>query len=56
MTLDVVRRVLGHSDIKTTSIHGDLARDVMDTEMQECASVGCSGWNGHGAVSKVGET
>jgi site-specific recombinase XerD len=32
--LDVVRQALGHADLKTTSIYVDLARDVMDKELQ----------------------
>ncbi len=32
--LDVVRKALGHEDLKTTSIYIDLARDVMDKELQ----------------------
>ena len=32
--LDVVRQALGHESLKTTSIYVDLARDVMDRELQ----------------------
>ncbi len=32
--LDVVRKALGHSSLKTTSIYVDLAREEMDREMQ----------------------
>lgn len=35
--LDVVRQVLGHTSLKTTSIYVELARDVMDKELQENA-------------------
>jgi site-specific recombinase XerD len=35
--LDVVRQVLGHSSLATTSIYVDPARDVMDRELQENA-------------------
>src|SRR5581483_2276489 len=35
--LDVVRQALGHSSLKTTSIYVELARDVMDKELQENA-------------------
>jgi integrase/recombinase XerD len=35
--LDVVRQVLGHSSLATTSIYVELARDVMDKELQENA-------------------
>ena len=35
--LDVVRQVLGHSSLATTSIDADLARDLMDRELQENA-------------------
>ena len=35
--LDVVRQVLGHSSLATTSIYVNLARDVMDKELQENA-------------------
>lgn len=32
--LDVVRQALGHEDLKTTSIYVELAREVMDKELQ----------------------
>jgi site-specific recombinase XerD len=32
--LDVVRQALGHTSLKTTSIYVDLAREVMDKELQ----------------------
>jgi len=32
--LDVVRQALGHESLQTTSIYVDLARDVMDKELQ----------------------
>lgn len=32
--LDIVRKALGHSSLKTTSIYVDLAREVMDKELQ----------------------
>ena len=32
--LDVVRRALGHADIKTTSVYVELAREMMDKELQ----------------------
>ena len=32
--LDVVRQALGHSSLKTTSIYVELAREVMDRELQ----------------------
>ena len=32
--LDVVRQALGHQDLKTTSVYVDLAREVMDKELQ----------------------
>jgi site-specific recombinase XerD len=32
--LDVIRQVLGHESLKTTSIYVDLARDMMDKELQ----------------------
>lgn len=32
--LDVVRQALGHSSLKTTSVYVDLAREVMDEELQ----------------------
>lgn len=32
--LDVVRQALGHASLKTTSIYVDLAREVMDKELQ----------------------
>lgn len=35
--LDVVRQALGHSDLKTTSIYVELAREVMDKELQQNA-------------------
>jgi integrase/recombinase XerD len=35
--LDVVRQVLGHSFLATTAIYVDLARDVMDKDLQEHA-------------------
>jgi site-specific recombinase XerD len=35
--LDVVRKALGHSSLKTTSIYVDLAREEMDRELQENA-------------------
>jgi site-specific recombinase XerD len=35
--LDVVRQVLGHSSLATSSIYAALARDVMDKELQEHA-------------------
>ncbi|MGH2530933.1 MAG: tyrosine-type recombinase/integrase [Thermomicrobiales bacterium] len=35
--LDVVRQALGHESLATTSIYVDLARDVMDKELQEHA-------------------
>jgi site-specific recombinase XerD len=35
--LDVVRQALGHQDLKTTSIYVDLAREVMDRELQQNA-------------------
>ncbi len=35
--LDVVRKALGHSSLATTSITVDLARAVMDEEMQKNA-------------------
>ncbi len=35
--LDVVRQALGHSDLKTTSIYVELARLVMDKELQQNA-------------------
>jgi len=35
--LDVVRKALGHSSLATTSIYVDLAREVMDEEMQRNA-------------------
>lgn len=35
--LDVVRQALGHSSLKTTSIYVELAREVMDKELQENA-------------------
>jgi len=35
--LDVVRQALGHQDLKTTSIYVDLAREVMDKELQQNA-------------------
>ena len=35
--LDVVRKALGHSSLATTSIYVDLAREVMDEEMQKNA-------------------
>jgi site-specific recombinase XerD len=35
--LDVVRQALGHSSLKTTSIYVELAREVMDKELQEHA-------------------
>jgi site-specific recombinase XerD len=36
-TLSIVRDMLGHADIKTTSIYVGLARDLMDKEIQEHA-------------------
>ncbi len=35
--LDVVRKALGHASLTTTSISVDLARAVMDEEMQKNA-------------------
>lgn len=35
--LDVIRQALGHSSLKTTSIYVELAREVMDKELQENA-------------------
>jgi site-specific recombinase XerD len=35
--LDVVRQVLGHASLATTSIYLDLAQDVMDKDLQEPA-------------------
>ncbi len=35
--LDVIRKALGHSSLATTSIYVDLAREVMDEEMQKNA-------------------
>ncbi len=35
--LDVVRQALGHSSLKTTSVYVELAREVMDEEMQKNA-------------------
>ena len=35
--LDVVRQALGHADLKTTSIYVELAREVMDEELQRNA-------------------
>ena len=35
--LDVVRQVLGHASLAITSIYVELARDVMDRELQENA-------------------
>jgi len=35
--LDVVRQALGHQDLKTTSIYVELAREVMDKELQQDA-------------------
>jgi len=35
--LDVVRKALGHASLATTSINADLAREVMDEEMQKNA-------------------
>ncbi len=35
--LDVVRQALGHESLQTTSIYIDLAREVMDKELQENA-------------------
>jgi site-specific recombinase XerD len=35
--LDVVRQALGHASLKTTSIYVQLAREVMDRELQEHA-------------------
>jgi site-specific recombinase XerD len=35
--LDVVRQVLGHRSLATTSLYMDLAREVMDKELQENA-------------------
>ncbi len=35
--LDVVRQALGHESLATTSLYVELARDVMDREMQQNA-------------------
>ena len=35
--LDVVRQARGHADLKTTSIYVELAREVMDEELQRNA-------------------
>ncbi len=35
--LDIVRQALGHTSLKTTGIYVDLARDVMDEEIQRHA-------------------
>ena len=35
--LDVVRQARGHESLATTSIYVELARDVMDKELQEHA-------------------
>jgi integrase/recombinase XerD len=32
--LDIVRQALGHESLNTTSIYVDLAREVMDKELQ----------------------
>jgi site-specific recombinase XerD len=35
--LDVMRKALGHSSLDTSSIYVDLAREVMDEELQKNA-------------------